>query len=131
MAAQKLDVCYFPQKDILTINILPRRPSVMGTTRYNFLVAYDRANKDEIVGFEILDFSYFVPHMYEPGVVPALNSRFDVQVSEPIIQPGGQVSFQVRETPLTDATLHQVLEWTYQEFVLKRIPAFLLEATTA
>jgi hypothetical protein len=32
---------------------------------------------------------------------------------------------------LTDMTLHQVLEWAYQEFVLKRIPAFPLQAATA
>ena len=120
MEAGKLDVCYFPQKDILTINILPRRPAVMGMTDYHFLVAYARDKPDEIVGFEILDFSYFIPHLYEPGVVPQLDMRFDVQVSEPVIEPEGKVHFKTRDIQLTGVTLHEVLEWAYEEFVLSK-----------
>jgi uncharacterized protein YuzE len=121
METRKLDVCYFPQKDILTINILPRRSAVMEMTDYHFLVAYDRDNTDEIVGFEILDFSYFIPHLYKPGVVPQLDMRFDVQVSEPVIEPKGRVYFKTKDTQLTGVTLHEVLEWAYEEFVLSRV----------
>ena len=120
METRKLSVCYFPQKDILTINILPRQPAVMGMTDYHFLIGYDRDNPDEIVGFEILDFSYFIPHLYEPGVVPQLDMYFDVQVSEPIVEPEGKVYFKTRDTQLTSATLPEVLEWAYEEFVLSK-----------
>lgn len=121
METRKLSMCYFPEKDILTINILPRQSAVMGMTDYHFLVAYDRDNPAEIVGFEILDFSYFIPHLYEPGVVPQLDIRFDVQVSEPIIEPEGKVYFKTRDTQLSSVTLHEVLEWAYEEFVLSKV----------
>ncbi|MFQ5811876.1 MAG: hypothetical protein ACE5I2_01580 [Anaerolineae bacterium] len=106
---------------LTTTNILPRRPAMMGMTDYHFLVAYNRDNPDDIVGFEILDFSYFIPHLYEPGVVPQLDMCFDVQMSELVIDPEGKVYFKTKDTQLTGVTLQEVLEWAYEEFVLSRV----------
>lgn len=123
MEIKKLDITYFPQKDILSMIILPPRPAVMGITDYGFLVGYNQDNEDEIVSFEILDFAtYFMPHLHEPGVVPEMDLRFDVQVSEPVTEPGQEPYFKVVGTGPTNATLQEVLEWAYREFVLKRVP---------
>lgn len=110
METRKLDVCYFPEKDILSLNILPNRSAVMDMTEHHFFIRYSKENSDEIVGFEILDFSYFIPHLYEPGVVPQLDMHFDVQVSEPVIEPEGKVHFKTKDIQLTGVTLHEVLE---------------------
>jgi len=88
-------------------------------TEYHFFIRYSKENGGEIVGFEILDF-YFIPHLYEPGVVPQLDMRFDVQVSEPVIEPEGKVHFKTKDIQLTGVTLHEVLEWAYEEFVLSK-----------
>jgi uncharacterized protein YuzE len=120
METRKLDICYFPEKDILSLNILPNRSAVMDMTEYHFFIRYSKENRGEIVGFEILDFSYFIPHLYEPGVVPQLDMLFDVQVSEPVIEPESKVYFKTKDTRLTGATLHKVLEWAYEEFVLSK-----------
>jgi hypothetical protein len=120
METRKLDVCYFPERDILSLNILPNRSAVMDMTEHHFFIRYSKENGDEIVGFEILDFSYFIPHLHKPGVVPQLDMRFDVQVSEPVIEPDGKVHFKTKDIQLTGVTLHEVLEWAYEEFVLSK-----------
>jgi len=104
---KQLDIFYLSDRDILSLNILPHRSAQTGITDYGFQICYDWDNHEEIVGFEILDFSYFIPHLYEPGVVPEVKMRFDVQDSD-----------------LTNVTLHEVLEWAYRRYILcKEEPA--------
>jgi uncharacterized protein YuzE len=110
METKRLKVVYHPDKDILSLIILPRRPSRTSGNEHDFLILYDWDNPDEIVGFEILDFSLLVPHLHEPDVVPTVELRF-----------------QVEGTSLTDATLTEVLEWAYRHFVLRYVPAFTAE----
>jgi len=104
--------------------LMPAITDVRGE-RVNFdLGSYTHLLDDEDrlrrIGFEILDFSYFIPHLYEPGVVPQLDMRFDVQVSEPVIEPQGKVYFKSKDTQLTGVTLHEVLKWAYEEFILSK-----------
>ena len=110
METKRLKVVYHSDKDILSLIILPRRPSRTSGNEHDFLILYDWDNPDEIVGFEILDFSLLVPHLYEPGVVPAVDLRFEVE-----------------GTSLTNVTLIEVLEWAYRHFVLRYLPAFAAE----
>lgn len=111
METRRLKVIYHPDKDILSLIIPPRRPSRASGNEYDFLILHDWEDPDEIVGFEILDFSLLVPHLHEPGVVPAVDWRF-----------------QVEDTALTNASLTEVLEWAYRHYVLRYVPAFAAEA---
>ncbi len=55
------------------------------------------------MGFEVWDFAYFIPHLFEAGVIPEIEEGFDVV-----------------GTGLKDATPPEILEWAYQHFVLER-----------
>ena len=127
---RQLDIAYFADKDILDAIILPNRPSVVGGGEHGFLIHYDREHNHEISGFEILDFSDFIPHLYEPGVVPALSMRFDVQKTMVSVNLDGTVHRRTVDTGLQGVTLHEVLEWAYHEYVLAehtRLAASLAE----
>ena len=67
------------------------------------MVRYDWDKPDEVVGFECLDCSLLIPHLAEPGVVPKLELRFDVE-----------------GTMLVNVTLTEVLHWAYERYVLRR-----------
>lgn len=97
-----LEFFYDQERDILSLSILPRRRSVMDYTArgFHYCTAWD--DPDEIVGFEIWDFAYFIPHLYEAGVIPEIHERFDVVGTE-----------------LRNARLREVLEWAYQQVVLE------------
>ena len=111
METKRLKVVYHPDKAILSLVISPRRPSRTSGNEHDFLVLHDWDNPEEIVGFEILDFSLLVPHLHEPGVVPAVDWHF-----------------QVEGTALTEASLNEVLEWAYHHYVLRYVPAFAVAA---
>jgi hypothetical protein len=119
---RQLDIAYFAEKDILDVIILPNRPSVVGGGEHGFLIHYDREHSHEISGFEILDFLDFVPHLYEPGVVPALSMRFDVQETMVSVDPDGTVHRHTVDTGLRGVTLHEALEWAYREYILAGHP---------
>ena len=99
----RLEFYYDQERDILSLTILPRRRSVMNHTAHGFHYCSTRDDPDKIVGFEIWDFAYFIPHLYEAGIIPKLQERFDVVGTE-----------------LRNATLQEVLEWVYQHFVLEK-----------
>jgi uncharacterized protein YuzE len=103
METRKLKATYYEEKDTLYLQILPPRPARVDETRYGLMVRYDWDKPDEIVGFECLDFSLLIPHLAEPGVVPQLDLRFDVE-----------------GTKLMMATLTEVLHWAYEWYVLQR-----------
>ena len=103
METKKLKATYYDEKDILYLQILPPRPARVDETRYGLIVRYDWDKPDEVVGFECLDFSLLIPHLAEPGVVPKLDLRFDVE-----------------GTTLMNATLTEVLHWAYERYVLRR-----------
>lgn len=98
---KKLSVSYYRDKDILYLQTIPERPAKVEEMEYGLLVRYDWENLNEVVGFEILDFSMFIPHLGESGVLPELDMRFDVEDSE-----------------LENATLREVLLWAYRRYVL-------------
>lgn len=102
-ATRPLEFYYDQERDILSLAILPRRRSVMDHTAHGFHYCADQDDPDEIVGFEIWDFAYFIPHLYEAGVIPKIQERFDVLGTE-----------------LRNVTLQEVLEWVYQRFVLEQ-----------
>ncbi|TEU19051.1 MAG: DUF2283 domain-containing protein [Anaerolineales bacterium] len=103
METKKLKATYYDEKDILYLQILPSRPARVDETRYGLMVRYDWDKPDEVVGFECLDFSLLIPHLAEPGVVPKLELRFDVE-----------------GTTLVNVTLTEVLHWAYERYVLRR-----------
>ncbi len=103
METKKLKATYYEEKDILYLQILPPRPARVDETRYGLMVRYDWDKPDEVVGFECLDFSLLIPHLAEPGVVPKLDLRFDVE-----------------GTTLVNVTLTEVLHWAYERYVLQR-----------
>lgn len=98
-----LELYYDQERDILSLTILPRRRSVMNHTTHGFHYCTAQDNPEEIVGFEIWDFAYFIPHLFEAGVIPEIDERFDVV-----------------GTRLKDVRLPQILEWAYQHFVLEQ-----------
>jgi len=98
---KKLSVSYYRDKDILYLQILPQRPAKIEEMAHGLLVRYDWENLDEVVGFEILDFSMFVPHLGEPDALPELDMRFDVENAD-----------------LENATLRDVLLGAYQRYIL-------------
>jgi hypothetical protein len=100
-----LKLYYVEEKDILQLQIPPARAAKWQGNRYNFFVLVNWHNKDEIVGFEIMDFgNLFIPHLYDPAAIPAevLDMRFNVD--------GGPQGADIRD----------VLEWAYRRFVTKR-----------
>lgn len=103
METKKLKATYYDEKDILYLQILPPRPARVDEMRYGLMVRYDWDKPDKVVGFECLDFSLLIPHLAEPGVVPKLDLRFDVE-----------------GTTLVNATLTEVLHWAYERYVLRR-----------
>lgn len=103
MESRKLKVNYYEDKDILYLQIIPERPAKVDETKYGFMVRYDWDNPKEIVGFECLDFSLLIPHLAEPGVLPKVKMRFDIEGSE-----------------IKDATLKDVLIWAYCRYVLRQ-----------
>ncbi len=103
METKKLKVTYYDEKDILYLQILPPRPARVDETKYGLIVRYNWDKPDEVVGFECLDFSLLIPHLAEPGVVPQLDLRFDVE-----------------GTTLLNVTLTEVLHWAYERYVLRR-----------
>jgi uncharacterized protein YuzE len=103
METKQLKVTYYNEKDILYLQTLPPRPARVDETKYGLMVRYDWDKPDEVVGFECLDFSLLVPHLAEPGVVPELGLRFEVE-----------------RTTLVNATLTEVLHWAYEQYVLRR-----------
>jgi uncharacterized protein YuzE len=103
METTKLEVVYYEDKDILYLQIIPARPAKVGETRCGFMIRYDWDYPEKIVGFECLDFSLLIPHLAEPGVIPEIEMRFDLEGS-----------------PLKAASLKEVLIWAYQQYVLKR-----------
>lgn len=111
METKLLKVVYHPDKDILSLVIPPRRPSRTSGNEHDFLIMHDWDDPEEIAGFEVLDFSLLVPHLHEPGVVPSVDCRF-----------------QVEGTSLTQASLTEVLEWAYRHYVLRYVPAFAMAA---
>lgn len=111
-SGKKLSVSYYSDKDILYLQILPQRPAKAEEREHGLLVRYDWEKLDEVVGFEILDFSMFVPHIGEPDALPELDMRFDVENSS-----------------LEDAALRDVLLWAYRRYVLdERVAGKKVEA---
>jgi len=108
-----LKVTYYEDKDILYLQVIPERPARVDETKYGFMVRYDWDDPDAIVGFECLDFSLFIPHLAEPGVLPKLDMTFDVEGAE-----------------LRGASLKDVLIWAYRKYVLKQ-PILEAEIATA
>lgn len=96
-----LEVRYYPERDVLVIDILPKRRVILEGGTYHFFVRQDRQT-GEVVGFEAWDFAYLIPYLHEPGVIPDPDQRFDVP-----------------DADLYDVTLLQVLEWAYQRFILE------------
>lgn len=103
METKKLKATYYSEKDVLYLQILPPRPARVDETKYGLMVRYGWDKPDEVVGFECLDFSLLIPHLAEPGVVPELDLRFDVE-----------------GTTLMNVTLTEVLHWAYERYVLRR-----------
>jgi len=103
METKKLKATYYSEKDILYLQVLPPHPARVDETRYGLMVRYNWDRPDEVVGFECLDFSLLIPHLAEPGVVPKLDLRFNVEGAS-----------------LTNATLTDVLHWAYERYVLQR-----------
>jgi hypothetical protein len=111
-AEQELKVTYYEAKDILLLTILPSRPAKVDENDFGFFTRFDWNNRTDIVGFEIMDFrARFIPHLYDPEAIPAvaLAMRFSVE--------GGP----------QHADTHEVLEWAYRRFVVKKD---LTQATT-
>ena len=105
METRKLKVVYHEDKDILSLIIPPLRPSRAEGDENDFLILRDWDNRDEIVGFEVLDFSLFVPHIYDLDALPQIELRFDVDGTE-----------------IRGMTLREVLEWAYKNFIVMRLP---------
>lgn len=105
METRKLKVVYHEDKDILSLIILPLRPSRAEGDENDFLILRDWDNRAEIVGFEVLDFSLFVPHIYELDALPPIELRFDVDGTE-----------------MRGVTLREVLEWAYKNFIVMQLP---------
>ena len=105
METRKLKVIYHEDKDILSLIISPLRPSRAEGDENDFLILRDWDNRDEIVGFEVLDFCLFVPHIYDLDALPQIELHFDVDGTE-----------------MRGATLREVLEWAYKNFIVMRLP---------
>jgi len=105
VSAKKVKLNYYELGDTLWIHILSDRPAYEEMTEYDFYIRYDQENLDEIIGFKILDFSHFVSHVDEKGILPKIDSLFDVP-----------------ELYLKSITLKGLIEKAYVEFVLNREP---------
>ncbi len=95
-------VTYDLHKDMLYLAIHPDCPSVTRGNRHDVLLMYDEADRQTLVGIEIMDFATrLVPLLHKQGVVPDLPERFTVA-----------------DADLQDADLRMVLEWCYHRYVL-------------
>ncbi|MCS6862889.1 MAG: DUF2283 domain-containing protein [Abditibacteriales bacterium] len=95
-------ITYDPQKDMLYLAVHPDRPSVTRGNRHDVLVMYDEADRQTLVGIEVMDFAaHLVPLLYKPGVVPDLPERFTVVGAD-----------------IENADLRTVFEWCYHRYVL-------------
>jgi hypothetical protein len=95
-------VTYDLQKDMLYLDIRPDCPSVTRGNRHDILLMYDEADRQTLVGVEVMDFAaHLVPLLHKTGVVPALSERF-----------------AIADADLQDADLRTVLEWCYHRYVL-------------
>lgn len=104
-SAKKVKLNYYELGDTLWIHISPDRPACEEMTEYDFYIRYDQENLDEIIGFKILDFSHFISHIDEKGVIPKIDFLFDVP-----------------ELYRKSITLKELIERAYVEFVLNREP---------
>ncbi len=101
--SRKVELNYYEQGDTLWIHLDADSAAQEAITEYDFYVRYNRDNPSEIVGFKVLDFSHFVSHMDEEGVLPQLPMSFDAP-----------------ELFLKSANLRELLDKAYSEFVLSR-----------
>lgn len=70
-------ISYDPQKDMLYLAIHPDCPSVTRGNRHDVLMMFDEADRQTLVGIEVMDFAtHLVPLLHKPGVVPDLAGRF-------------------------------------------------------
>jgi len=104
-STKKVKLNYYELGDTLWIHISPDRSAYEEMTEYDFYIRYDQENLDEIVGSKILDFSHFISHIDEKGVLPKSDFLFDVP-----------------ELYLKSITLKGLIEKAYVEFVLNREP---------
>lgn len=102
---KKVKLNYYEYGDTLWIHILPERQALESMTEYDFYIRYDQENIHEIVGFKILDFSHFISHIDEKGVLPKISMRFDVP-----------------ELNLKSVSLRELINQAYLKFVLHRKP---------
>jgi hypothetical protein len=98
-----IEPSYYRAKDILSIHILPKRPAKTGGGESDFLVRYDWDDPNTIVGFEILDFSLFIPKIHNREIVPDLPMKFSIM-----------------GTAMPALSLQGVLEWAYLTFILRK-----------
>lgn len=112
-------VTYDPEKDMLYLAIHSNRPSVTRGNRHDVLMMYDEADRQILVGIEVMDFAtHLVPLLHKPGVLPALNKRFIVANANWQVEPF-EAQDKLREIPRSgDADLRTVLEWCYHQCVL-------------
>jgi len=100
---RKIELSYYRSKDILSIHILPKRPAKTGGGESDFLIRYDWEAPSTIVGFEILDFSLFIPKIYNREIVPELPLKFSIMGTE-----------------ISGLSLQEILEWAYLAFILRK-----------
>ena len=108
VTTKKVKLNYYEIWDTLWIHISPDRPALEEMIEYDFYISYDRDNLDEIVGFKILDFSHFISHIDEKGVLPIIDFMFEVP-----------------EFFVKSITLKGLIEKAYVEFVFNREPELL------
>jgi len=100
---------YLREKDVLLINVLPRREAETKTMGYNhsFLIFHEKHNPKAIVGVEALDFSETVSELdTELVALPEIDSTFNVAGSS-----------------LRGINFRDLLKWAYGEFVAKSLLA--------
>jgi len=102
-STKKVKLNYYELGDTLWIHLSSERPAYEEMTEYDFYIRYDRENLDEIIGFKILDFSHFISHVDEKGVLPVIDFKFEVP-----------------ELFVKSITLKELIEKAYVELVLNR-----------
>lgn len=123
METKRLDMRYSADRDILIAIIPPPRPARMGGGEYGCMIGYADDNTREVVSFEILDFSRFITHLHEPGVLPEMDARFDVVETEVSVDADdGTVHRETHDTGLRNVTLREALEWAYRHYILSHLP---------
>jgi hypothetical protein len=96
---------YSPEKDVLSISILPEREIETRTMGYNhsFLVFHEKHNPKALVGVEVIDFADAVHELD----------------SESISLPEFDCTFNVYGSSLHGIHFKDLLKWAYGEFVAK------------